>query len=552
MPALAPASEGGAMKVKGTPERRRSARRSRRNELLRGFARRRRPRRRRRRRRALRRRRRRFARRRGRRGPPGRRRPASTSPSTGTRPERVVIDLTDPSSNHGDAEGDVFESIENFIGSAFGDFIRATGDRMVLFGGRRRRHPYRHRRRTFLLGGAGADRLIGRGERNSAVYWDSPIGLTVDLADPSRNTGIAAGDSYDNIDELEGTDFADRLLRDRRGQHDLRLHRRRSAGRARRRRPARRRRRRRPALRRPRHGPRGLLGRGRRSHRGSRVVAARNTGEAAGDSLLPHRGPRRLGLRRRPARRRRAPTACSAAWRRPAGRTQRRRRPVRRGRSTTASTAATAATFSTAAPGRTALYGGDGRDRAVYWDAPAGVTADLADPSAQHRRGGRRPLRSVEGLEGSAFDDLLPATSATTTCSAAHGDDRLVGRAGDDELFGQDGRRPALRRRRRRRPERRGRRATGSTAAPATTTGRSTGTPSRRRGRDLADPARNRGEAAGDVYFRDRGARRIVLRRHAARRRPRATTCSAAHGDDRLSGRGTATTICSGASARTG
>ncbi len=128
---------------------------------------------------------------------------------------RVVVDLIDPADARGDAAGDTFQSVENFIGSAFDDFFRVFGDRTVVFGGSGDDTLIGVAGTTFMLGGAGADRLIGRGERNSAVYWDSSVGLTVDLLDPSRNTGIAAGDSYRNITELEGTDFADLLFGDR-------------------------------------------------------------------------------------------------------------------------------------------------------------------------------------------------------------------------------------------------------------------------------------------------------------------------------------------------
>ncbi len=62
-----------------------------------------------------------------------------------------------------------------------------------------------------LIGGAGADRLLGGTGRDTASYAGSAAGVTVDLADGSASGGDAAGDTFDSIEDLTGTDQADVL-----------------------------------------------------------------------------------------------------------------------------------------------------------------------------------------------------------------------------------------------------------------------------------------------------------------------------------------------------
>ena len=62
-----------------------------------------------------------------------------------------------------------------------------------------------------LIGGAGADVLNGGGGTDTASYATSAIGLTIHFDDLLSNTGDAAGDSYNSIEQVIATNFDDNL-----------------------------------------------------------------------------------------------------------------------------------------------------------------------------------------------------------------------------------------------------------------------------------------------------------------------------------------------------
>jgi Ca2+-binding RTX toxin-like protein len=65
-----------------------------------------------------------------------------------------------------------------------------------------------------LAGGAGADALNGGGGIDIASYAGAKAAVTASLAAPGGNTGDAAGDSYDSIEGLRGSRYADTLVGD--------------------------------------------------------------------------------------------------------------------------------------------------------------------------------------------------------------------------------------------------------------------------------------------------------------------------------------------------
>ena len=88
--------------------------------------------------------------------------------------------------------------------------------------------------------------------------------------------------------------------------------------------------------------------------------------------------------------------------------------------------------------GNDTLDGGDGIDVASYADAPAALSLTLA-PMITVAGLGTDTLIGIEGLEGSAFNDLLVGTAAANVLKGGGGSDRIYGQGGNDTLEGGDG-----------------------------------------------------------------------------------------------------------------
>jgi Ca2+-binding RTX toxin-like protein len=114
----------------------------------------------------------------------------------------LTADLTRPAGNTGDAAGDFYSGIENLTGGAGNDRLVGDGSVNVLDGGAGD---------DVLVGGAGADTLIGGAGIDTASYANASAGVTANLTTPATNTGDAAGDTYNAIENLIGSGFADIL-----------------------------------------------------------------------------------------------------------------------------------------------------------------------------------------------------------------------------------------------------------------------------------------------------------------------------------------------------
>ena len=133
------------------------------------------------------------------------------------------IDLQYSEVNTFAATGDTYDSIEDVIGSQGADNIRGNTGSNNLLGARNVDYLFGRLGNDTLEGGIGDDVLFGgRGEdvliggenRDRAQYSESQAALTLDLTDSARNTGEAAGDTYDSIEDLAGSSFDDDISGD--------------------------------------------------------------------------------------------------------------------------------------------------------------------------------------------------------------------------------------------------------------------------------------------------------------------------------------------------
>ena len=108
----------------------------------------------------------------------------------------VTVNLGTSAATGGDAAGDIFESVEDLIGSAHDDTL--TGDAG----------------NNVLAGREGADHLDGGDGIDTADYSDADTGITVSLQSGQGARGHAEGDTLVNIEHLIGSGLGDVLTGD--------------------------------------------------------------------------------------------------------------------------------------------------------------------------------------------------------------------------------------------------------------------------------------------------------------------------------------------------
>lgn len=123
----------------------------------------------------------------------------------------LIASLSTPADNTRDAIGDSYSSIENLIGSGYAD--KLIGDELanVLSGDAGNDALYGGGGNDTLIGGTGGDRLYGGAGSDTANYGRATAGIVASLLNPATNTGDAKGDSYNSVENLSGTAYADIL-----------------------------------------------------------------------------------------------------------------------------------------------------------------------------------------------------------------------------------------------------------------------------------------------------------------------------------------------------
>ena len=245
-----------------------------------------------------------------------------------------------------------------------------------------------------LEGGAGADRLYGGAGIDTASYWWSDAGVTVNLEDGMSEGGHAEGDVIAEVENVIGSDYRD-VLRGDSGANQL------SGG----------------------AGNDGLWG-----SSGDDVLE----GGAGADRLSGGAGEDTV-----------------AYWWSEAGVTVNLEDGTGKGghaegdvitdvENITGSdhddtlTGNDAANWLEGGAGADRLYGGAGDDWVVYWLSDAGVTVNLEDGTGKGGHAEGDMMTDVENIIGSVYDDTLTGNDAANWLEGGPGADRLYGGVGDD------------------------------------------------------------------------------------------------------------------------
>ncbi|MBF9034425.1 hypothetical protein HKCCE2091_09250 [Rhodobacterales bacterium HKCCE2091] len=358
----------------------------------------------------------------------------------------VLADLAYQGQNALGAAMDVYVGIEGLIGSGFDDELRGSDSENWLHGGDGADVIYGRGGNDvlegedgddILVGGAGSDRIDGGAGIDRASYWMAETGVLADLIFRGISTGEAYGDSYASIEDLQGSAHGDDL----RGNHggnriwggagsDV------IYGRA---------------------GADGLwgqdgddilvggvggdlldggAGRDRAAYwsaiapvTADLMVESANTGEAAGDRYRDIEDLQGSGL----GDDLRGDNAANRVWG-GAG------NDVLHGRGGADGLwGQDGDDILLGGWGGDRLDGGAGRDRVAYWTATQGVTADLADSSANSGEATGDRYFSIEDLQGSNHADTLSGDGNANWIIGASGDDVIAGRGGADTLTGGGG-----------------------------------------------------------------------------------------------------------------
>jgi Ca2+-binding RTX toxin-like protein/subtilisin family serine protease len=132
----------------------------------------------------------------------------------------VAANLTNAALNTGDAAGDAYNSIERLTGSSFGDTLTGTSASNLIAAGDGNDTVQGlsgndtlsgQEGNDTLVGGLGADYLSGGTGSDTASYANASTAVKVSLANPAINTGEAAGDTFNSVENLTGSNASDVL-----------------------------------------------------------------------------------------------------------------------------------------------------------------------------------------------------------------------------------------------------------------------------------------------------------------------------------------------------
>jgi serralysin len=130
----------------------------------------------------------------------------------------VGASLGNPSSNSGEAKGDLYSSIENLIGSSYSDRLEGNGAANILKGGAGNDRIYGAGGADKLYGGSGADLFIFKSYKDSTTTVRDTIydfsqgqGDRIDLSGIDARSSTGANDAFTFIGEKAFTKVAGQL-----------------------------------------------------------------------------------------------------------------------------------------------------------------------------------------------------------------------------------------------------------------------------------------------------------------------------------------------------
>ena len=123
----------------------------------------------------------------------------------------VIVYLSEGTGKRGHAEGDVIVNVENVLGSNYGDVLGGDDDGNRLSGGGGNDRLSGRGGDDVLEGGAGADRLLGGAGVDTVSYAGSERGVRVYLETGMGKGGHAEGDTIVQVENVLGSGYGDVL-----------------------------------------------------------------------------------------------------------------------------------------------------------------------------------------------------------------------------------------------------------------------------------------------------------------------------------------------------
>lgn len=123
----------------------------------------------------------------------------------------VIVSLTIGVGSRGNANGDVYTSIEHLLGSRHDDILTGTSDANKIVGGLGDDSLRGSGGDDLLTGGAGADDIHGGSGQDTVSFEDATGGVGANLGSGNGFSGEAAGDTYRFVEHILGGAFDDQL-----------------------------------------------------------------------------------------------------------------------------------------------------------------------------------------------------------------------------------------------------------------------------------------------------------------------------------------------------